>query len=287
MTKVVVLGAGSPTPTSSRFGTAFVVQVGGDHLMFDCGPAATFKLAQVGLLPTQIDHLYFTHHHFDHDIDYPCFLLTRWDQSIGDEPELEVRGPAPTRLLTDRLIDEEYGAFSHDWLARIGFSSHLQTHVARGGSLPRKPPSVMAADIGPGLVNEKDGWRVTAAVADHVQPYLDSLAYRLDTPDGSIVFTGDTEPCESVIELARDADMLIAMCSGREGEAKLPGLFDGCCGTSGAGQMARDASVRRLVLTHIGPDLAEPGERERGVADVARIYDGSIILADELMSIEL
>ena len=39
---------------------------------------------------------------------------------------------------------------------------------------------------------------MTAAHAEHAQPYLDSLAYRLDTPEGSIVFTGDTQPCAHV-----------------------------------------------------------------------------------------
>ncbi len=81
MARVYVLGAGTPTPTASRFGSSFVVQTGGEYLMFDCGPAATHKLVKAGLFPTQIDYLFFTHHHFDHDIDYPCFLLCRWTRA--------------------------------------------------------------------------------------------------------------------------------------------------------------------------------------------------------------
>ena len=93
MAQVHVLGAGTPTPTPERYGSSYVVQVGGDFLMVDCGPSTTHKLVKAGLFPTQIDYLFFTHHHFDHDVDYPCFLLTRWDQSIGVEKELEVFGP--------------------------------------------------------------------------------------------------------------------------------------------------------------------------------------------------
>jgi ribonuclease Z len=66
---VHILGAGTPTPTPDRFGSAFAVEVGGEYLMFDCGPAATWKLVKAGLTPTQIDYLFFTHHHFDHDVD--------------------------------------------------------------------------------------------------------------------------------------------------------------------------------------------------------------------------
>ena len=59
------------------------VDVGVEYLMVDCGPAATHKLVQMGIFPTRVDYLFFTHHHFDHDVDYPCFLLCRWDQAAG------------------------------------------------------------------------------------------------------------------------------------------------------------------------------------------------------------
>lgn len=85
MTEVLILGAGTPTPTAERFGTSFVASVGNEYLMFDCGPAATMKLVKSGLDPTRVDYLFFTHHHFDHDGDYPCLLLVGWDQGAGDE----------------------------------------------------------------------------------------------------------------------------------------------------------------------------------------------------------
>ena len=90
MTSIYVLGAGTPTPTEDRFGSAFAIQIGDDQIMLDCGPATTHKLVKSGLWPTDINHIFFTHHHFDHDIDYPCFLLCRWDQSIGTEDTLKV-----------------------------------------------------------------------------------------------------------------------------------------------------------------------------------------------------
>src|SRR5687767_12716311 len=117
--RLYVLGAGTPTPTASRFGSAHVIQLGDEHVMFDCGPAATHKLVQAGLWPTQIDNLFFTHHHFDHDVDYPCFLLCRWDQGAGLENKLNVYGPTLTEQLTDRILGETNGAFAHDWRARV------------------------------------------------------------------------------------------------------------------------------------------------------------------------
>src|SRR5688572_13237630 len=114
MARIFILGAGTPTPTAERFGSSYVVEVAGEYLMFDCGPAATHKLVKAGLWPTQINYLFFTHHHFDHDVDYPCFLLTRWDQAAGKAKELQVFGPSPTIEFTRRILDEDVGAFAHD-----------------------------------------------------------------------------------------------------------------------------------------------------------------------------
>src|SRR5207237_66331 len=158
--------------------------------MFDCGPAATHKLVKAGLWPTKVDHLFFTHHHFDHDVDYPCFLLCRWDQSIGRENRLQVFGPTPTERIAERLIGER-GAFTHDWQARVGHPLSQRVYRNRGGTvLPRPGPSVEAKDVGPGVVFAGSDWEVRAAPAEHVQPFLDSLAYRVETPTGSVVFTG-------------------------------------------------------------------------------------------------
>jgi ribonuclease BN (tRNA processing enzyme) len=286
MAQVFVLGAGTPTPTPHRFGSAFAVQVGGEYLMFDCGPAATYKLVKMGIFPTQVNYLFFTHHHFDHDVDYPCFLLCRWDQSVGKENTLQVFGPTLTETITERILGEG-GAFAHDWKARVGHPLSQRVHVNRGGTLPRKPPVVQAKDVGPGPVHRGREWRVTAAPAEHVQPFLDSLAYRLDSASGSIVFTGDTQPCRSVVELARGADMLLCMCWDDQERMQAMGEAPGQCGTTGAAQMAQEAGVKKLVLVHIGPHLACHGPMEKGIGDVRRIYDGELIFADELMSLRL
>jgi ribonuclease Z len=284
--QVFVLGAGTPTPTPHRFGSAFAVHVGGEYLMFDCGPAATSKLVKMGIFPTQVDYLFFTHHHFDHDVDYPCFLLCRWDQSVGKEQMLQVFGPTLTRTLTERLIGEE-GAFAHDWKARVGHPLSQRVHVNRGGTLPRKPPHVLARDVGPGPVHRGREWRVTAAPAEHVQPFLDSLAYRLDAAEGSIVFTGDTQPCRSVVDLARGADTLLSMCWDDQERMEAMGEAAGQCGTTGAARMAQEAGVKRLVLVHIGPHLGSHGPMEKGIGDVRRIYAGEVVFADELMSLRV
>lgn len=285
MAEILTLGAGTPTPTPTRFGSSHVLRLGDELLMFDCGPATTHKLVKAGLYPTQVDYLFFTHHHFDHNVDYPCFLLCRWDQSIGKEKQLQVFGPNLTEKITQGLIGED-GVFSHDWKARVNHPLSQRVFVNRGGTLPRIPPSVNAKDVGPGVVFSGKDWQVTSAQAEHVQPWLDSLAYRVDSPEGSVVLTGDTSPCPSVTDLARGADLMLCMCWDDQEIMEQNGEFDGQCGTTGAARMAQEAGVKKLVLVHIGPHLSGHGPMEKGIADIRRIYDGEIIFSEELMRIQ-
>ena len=189
---------------------------------------------------------------------------------------------------TDQHLDKEEGIFAHDWIARVSHPLSQRIHVNRGGTLPRKPPVVYSRDIGPGTVKTADKWEVTAAPAEHVQPYLDSLAYRLDIKGGkSIVFTGDTQPCDSVTELARDADVMLCMCWDDQEVMAADGESYGQCGTTGAGRMAEAAGVKKLVLVHMGPHIAQHGPLEKGLGDIREVYNGQVIYAEELMKLEV
>ncbi|HEX6947467.1 MAG TPA: MBL fold metallo-hydrolase [Acidimicrobiia bacterium] len=283
--RIHILGSGTPTPSADRFGTSFVAEVGDEQIMIDCGPATTHKLVRAGLWPTDISTLFFTHHHFDHNVDYPCFLLCRWDQSVGKEVPLRVFGPTLTTQITEGLIGES-GVFAPDWRARVSHPASQQVYVNRGGTLPRRPPEVKTTDIDPGHVVESSDWTMTSAYADHVQPFLDSLAYRLDTADGSVVFTGDTEPCDSVVELAKEADALFAMCWDDQDVMEAQGEDLGVMGPAGAADMARRAGVRKLVLVHSQPTLNDRETADRAVERARSLFDGEVVLANELTVLE-
>ncbi|MGD2272138.1 MAG: MBL fold metallo-hydrolase [Desulfobacterales bacterium] len=283
--KIFFVGAGTPTPTQNRFGTCYVVRIDKGYLMFDCGPAATHKMVKMGLFPTQVDYLFFSHHHFDHNADYPCFLLCRWDQGIGRENPLRVFGPAPTEWITDRLIGPD-GAFNHDWRARVGHPGSQDIFVGRGGRLPRPEPQVDVKNIDAGAVIEDAGWKVTAARCRHIEPWMPTLAYRLEASGKRIVFSSDTGVCQSVIELARGANYLVIHCWGHQDTMKRAesGMITG---TVDAAKLAAEAGVETLVLSHIGHDLDRPGSREKALLDLTRFYKGQIIWADELMTLDL
>jgi len=284
--RLYILACGTPTPTRHRFGTASVVQLGDDYVMVDCGPAATHKLVKAGLWPTRIEHLLLTHHHFDHNADLPCFLLCRWDQSIGREAVLKVFGPPPTATVIERLIGPA-GAFVDDWKARVNEPVSQIVHRNRGGSLPRPEPRVQAADVGPGEVIDTGRWRVSCEKMRHTPRTLTTLGYRIDSPGGAIVFAADTGPCEELTRLAAGCDVLVVNCWDLQERMDANGEAPGQTGTMDAAKAAADTGARRLVLTHTGPKLCRPKDRAKALDDIAKVFSGQTIFAKELMKIDL
>lgn len=281
-----VLGSGCPDPLPERFGSSFILEAGAESIMVDCGPATTYKMARMGIRPGRVGHLFFTHHHFDHNADFPCFALTRWDQSKGTEPPLQVYGPPPTRAFVDRLLGID-GAFFDDWNSRVKHPVAELCHTWRDGILPRRSPSIAVTEVAPDTVIQGDSWKVTAARVHHLEPYLQSLAYRFETSEGPIVFAGDCGDCAALRQLARGADTLVLACT-HFGRAETPEVVvEVITGTPEVAAIATEAGVGRVVLTHVSPNFSQPGVQERAIADVARHYPGAIFFPKELSTIDL
>jgi len=140
-------------------------------------------------------------------------------------------------------------------------------------------------EVTDGSVVEGDGWTVRAAEVAHCQPQLTSLAYRLETPEGSIVFTGDAAPTEGLTELARGADVLVHMCHLLNGVVTDPRLTTCCSGQVDAAHTARDAGVETLVLVHLTEQMEQPGIRERIVREAGDIFGGNIICGEDLLDV--
>ena len=180
--------------------------------MFDCGPAATHKLVKAGSGPPRST-----------TSSSPTTTSTTTSTTRASALPLGPGGRQGERAPGVRADRRPAEFTRRSWTRRsarsptTGSRGSTPRRASRSTSIaaaccPGMPPTVGTHDVGPGLVHERRGWKVTAAPADHVQPWLDSLAYRLDSPEGSVVFTGDTQPCDTVIELAKGADVMLCMC---------------------------------------------------------------------------
>ncbi len=286
MDKLYFLGAGTPTPNPDRFGTSQVLKIGDEYLMFDCGPATTHKLVKAGLWPTQINYLFFTHYHYDHNADYPCFMLCRWNLGHGKADPIQVFGPPPLECMTEKLFGDD-GVFFNDWNARIQAPAAQNYHVNEGGELPRPEPDHDVHNINPGFVKTEAQWTLTTTEVVHAQPWLQSIAYRVETKKGTIVFGGDTGFDPNLTAFSEGADVLVAMCWDHQDRMDDNGENIGVLGTTNVGKIAQEAGVKKLILTHAGVWSLDPDSRKKALEDVASMYSGEIVFADELMEVDL
>jgi ribonuclease BN (tRNA processing enzyme) len=264
-----------------------MVEVGGDTIIFDHGPGSYHRMLEAGKKPTAVTHLLFSHLHYDHFSDYATLVLTRWDQGAGRIPELKVYGPEPLRRLTGLLFAED-GVFGPDLLARTSMPGSLAFYEARGGVLPRKRPEPDVKEIKSDDTVQGENWTIKAVNAAHAQPYLRCHAYRLNCAEGSFVYSGDTGPSKAVLNLAKDCDVLVHMCHYISGTLKPPMDTKTLRSTTGhleLAQLAQEANVKNLVVTHVTEPFDVPGVRERVIAQMAEIFKGNLFFGEDLMTI--
>lgn len=284
--RLTLLGTGTPTPSLERGGCSFLVDCDGEFLLFDCGPATVQRLLALGVAPTEISHVFLTHLHYDHCMDYGYLTLTRWDQGAGRIPDLNVYGPRGLEHMTHVLFGED-GAFKDDLAGRtLHPGSHL-IYEHRGGTLPRRRPAPLVREVTAGAETAGEVWQVRVAEMVHCQPYLQSVAYRFNCSEGSIVVTGDTAPNSQLVQLSQGANVLLHMCHFLNDVETDPRITTSCSGHLDAARTAAEAGVAILVLIHLTEQITRPGIRERMLAEAAKVFDGTIILGEDLMEVPL
>ena len=152
---------------------------------------------EAGKNAVDVTHLFLSHLHYDHCADYVRLMLNRWDQAGGVIPDLKLYGPNGTQHFSDRLFDED-GAFHLDIRARTELEVSLGYYQARGGTLPRPRPQPEIRELAAHDVVETDNWRLTCTNVPHAQPVLTCFAYRIDTDEGSMVYSGRRVTVEDV-----------------------------------------------------------------------------------------
>jgi len=286
-TELVLLGtAGAPMPVAGRGGISAALVIDGRVFVIDCGRGSPSAFVDAGLDFTRLEAIFITHLHTDHTGDLTGMLLYPWGVRCGTDGPLapiRVHGPSRPRTLPtgdasfhrDTTINPELPApGTADLVESIlaGNAYHLNVmpldaHMPDAGGLVRAidihvPSRTEGVARGPIPVIDDRGVRVTAVAVTHGRA-VPALAYRFDTPDGSVVFSGDTTANEDLISLAHGADILVHCVAdlaylGRHGVtgAELDRMAALHTDVTEVGAVAERAEVDELILTHYVP--AEP-----------------------------
>ncbi len=285
--KITLLGTGTPAPSLTRQSASYLIEVGDDIIVMDYGPGAQHRLLEADRHPTEVTHAFFSHVHYDHILDYPGLLLQRWYMGAGKIPELKVFGPQPLGRITEQLIGED-GVYGLDIESRVSHRASLDVFVSRGGELPRMKPQPEVREVAAGDTIEGEQWRVTVGEASHFQPILECVGYRLECNDGTMVYSGDSGGVpESMIDLAKDCDVLIHMCHFATGMEPSHEYRQAAGNHMDIAEVAKRANAKTVVLSHSIPMLDWPGVMERLVSEMRTVYGGNIVIGRDLMEIPL
>lgn len=298
-TRVVLLGThGGPGVLRDRGQTASAVVVDGTPYLIDCGYGTVRALVASGIGMPRIGSVFLTHLHNDHTADLAALLSFQW--TGPREMPTDVYGPYGTQALVEGAI-----AF---------FNADVEIRVVDEGRTKR-PEAVyhghdLPATMKPTQVFKDERVTVTAVENTHYpqrsrerMPHR-ALSFRFDTPQRSVVFSGDTAYSANLVELARGADLFVceiidrsvyernvarAKADAEAGRANSVArhVADTHSPPADVGRMAAEANVKTLVLNHLlpGPRTPEglPFPVSTFIDDVHENFPGEIIVGEDLM----
>jgi ribonuclease BN (tRNA processing enzyme) len=290
VTRLIILGTqGGPRITGERAEPANLLIVRGRPYLIDAGNGVVRQLALAHFQPADIHEIFITHNHDDHNADWGTLMGLAWTN--GNTRPITVYGPPGTQSMLAGFL--QY------------FAPNAAAHYMEGSHVP--PADTMRAkDIsGSGLVYEDANIHVTAVENCHYHfakgtpgyGWQKSFAFRFQTPDRVVVFSGDTGPCGRVLaDFSKGADILVhevidlgaiektlrANTAPERFERLMNHMKTEHSTPEQVGQTANEAGVKLVVLSHIVGGLA--GTDDSAYIDgVKKNFSGPVVLARDLM----
>jgi ribonuclease Z len=320
---VTLTGTQSGPPAFSGLaGAGTLVRYGDDanncgavKLQFDAGRGTNMRLSQVGVLPGQLNAIFFTHMHSDHADGFADIIQLRWHfNSKGPKVDVICSADAASPL--------GFTISCKKFVAHIG-DAYLQSgEIAQRHSEDKNRLSGGPAELvnvitfepnnEPQVVWSSGDVKVSAIRSTHIPGHA---SYRVDTPAGSAVIGGDagndvlapprsTSTSDQVEKLAKGADVIVHSTMhpvmGPDRDSGMPPpIFYRQSGTTDLGAMAQRVGAKYLMLTHLGPSIGAerqgiwkvPGgpltEADYRKAVEASGFTGNIVVGTDLASIRL
>ena len=283
-TLVTLTGTGVPHPAPGRAGAGTLVRYNDISLQFDAGRGTVLRLLDAGASVLNLTALFVTHYHSDHVVDLADVAMTRWiQQQLAKTGPLPIIVPdGPCRRFAERMLD----AYEDDIHVR-------REHV--GADEPRIDLSSFAVPTVPTEVwRSADGNVRVSAMGVRHEPVQAAVAYRVDTPDGAVVISGDTRVCEETFELAAGADVVVHEACRRTAMTEttknsvFATIFDYHADTVELGAMAEKHGIPHVMLTHLIPAPATPEHEQKFADDLRRGgYTGTVTVGRDLVTVTL
>ncbi len=295
-TRLITLGTRSgPNPTVGRAQSSNLLVVNGAPYVIDAGDGVTRRLTRLGTNFRAIDTIFITHPHSDHTSGLGALMSVIYDSNRTGP--VNIYGPPGT------------GASVHGLLEFAMVNSEIR--ISDGTKVVAANKIFSGHDTGAGTIFQDANVKVTSVENTHFhfQPgspgygKYKSYAYRFDTSDRSVVFTGDTGPSDAVATLAKGADLLVSEVTAsvdayKEQQIKIgrwqlmtPEQQAGALRHMSeehllpeeVGKLAAHAGVKTVVLTHL-PATGNPKEDYKRFADqVGKEFSGPVLIANDLM----
>lgn len=281
--KLTVLGSGSPEAYARRASSGYLLEVGEAVILFDCGGGVFDNLLRSGRKPSDITHLFFSHLHSDHMMDYARLVHAAWDES---GTPIRVFGPAPIVQITDGYFGP-HGVMSHDLRARTEMLPSQEVWKARGGTLPRPWPAPQVSEITPGFTFQADGWTLKSCEVPHVQPALDCMGFSVESGGKKFVYSGDAGLCDELTTMMQNADLLLHWCYRLDGEATHPTMVPLTPTPSEIAHLARESGVKRLLLTHFRVHMDAPEKHAEALSTLQYTFGSAAGIVEDLDCFEI
>ena len=252
--KITILGSGTCVPSLTRSSCALLAQTGDHHLLFDLGPGTMRRLLEVGVSIFDISHVFLSHFHPDHTGELVSFLFAN---KYPGEPRRKI----PMTLCGGTGFNaffDQLKSVHKEWIDLSGHLRLLDFSTAGRDS------------------HQFERFKVETCPVNHRE---ESIAYKISAPNGqTMVYSGDTDYSENLIDLAENADLFVCECALPD-SLKVAGHLT----PSLAGKMASEANVKKLALTHFYPQCDDADIESQ----CRKTYIGPLVLAKDLMTFEL
>jgi ribonuclease BN (tRNA processing enzyme) len=268
---VQVLGSGGPELQDKRASSSYLVwQDGQARVLVDAGGGSALRFGESGAKMSQLDVILFTHFHVDHSADFPALIFSSWFEE-RDRP-LPVFGPAGNSEFPS-TVDFVRAFFN----SRNGIYRYLSVLLVpqEEGGYELQPHNVVGD---PSSVAFR-GEHLSVYAARVIHGSVPALAWRVEIGGKSIVFSGDTNgEGADLVHLAKDADLFIAHNAVPEGATGIERQLH--MPPSVIGQIAQEAHVKRLVLSH--RMLRTLGKEEQSQSEISKNFSGPVAFANDL-----